>query len=43
MNNNSKAKIFVVDDDEMYLKIIEIEFLQYPGFNLKISQYEKFV
>jgi DNA-binding NtrC family response regulator len=35
MNNNSKAKIFVVDDDEMYLKMIEIEYLQYPGFKLE--------
>src|SRR5664279_2904065 len=35
MNNNSKANIFVVDDDEMYLKMIEIEFLQYPGFKLE--------
>jgi DNA-binding NtrC family response regulator len=35
MNNNSKANIFVVDDDEMYLKMIEIEFLQYPSFKLE--------
>ena len=35
MNNNSKANIFVVDDDAMYLKMIEIEFNQYPGFKLE--------
>ena len=35
MNSNRIAKIFVVDDDAMYLKMIEIEFLQYPGFILE--------
>lgn len=35
MNSNNKATIFVVDDDAMYLKMIEIEFLQYPGFKLE--------
>lgn len=35
MNSNNKAKIFVVDDDAMYLKMIEIEFHQYPGFKLE--------
>ena len=35
MNSNNKAKIFVVDDDTMYLKMIEIEFNQYPGFKLE--------
>jgi len=35
MNNNSKANIFVVDDDAMYLKMIEIEFNQSPGFKLE--------
>ena len=35
MNSNKSAKIFVVDDDEMYLKMIEIEFLQYPDFKLE--------
>ena len=35
MNSNNKVKIFVVDDDAMYLKIIEIEFLQYPDFKLE--------
>ena len=35
MNSNKIAKIFVVDDDAMYLKMIEIEFLQYPGFKIE--------
>jgi len=35
MNSNKSANIFVVDDDTMYLKMIEIEFLQYPDFKLK--------
>jgi two-component system OmpR family response regulator len=35
MNSNKTAKIFVVDDDPMYLKMIEIEFLQYPDFKFE--------
>jgi two-component system, OmpR family, response regulator len=35
MNSNKSAKIFVVDDDTLYLKMIEIEFLQYPDFKLE--------
>lgn len=35
MNSRHSAMIFVVDDDEMYLKMIEIEFLQYPNFKLE--------
>ena len=35
MNSNNKAKLFVVDDDAMYLKLVEIEFLQYPDFTLE--------
>jgi len=35
MNSNNKVKLFVVDDDIIYLKLIEIEFLQYPGFKLE--------
>jgi DNA-binding NtrC family response regulator len=35
MNINKSAKIFVVDDDTMYLKMIEIEFHQYPGFKIE--------
>ena len=35
MNSQNKVKLFVVDDDPMYLKLVEIEFLQYPDFNLE--------
>jgi two-component system OmpR family response regulator len=35
MSNNKSSRIFVVDDDAMYLKMIEIEFLQYPDFKLE--------
>jgi DNA-binding NtrC family response regulator len=32
MKSKNKIKLFVVDDDPIYLKLIEIEFLQYPDF-----------
>ena len=35
MNSNNKVKLFLVDDDAMYLKLLEIEFLQYPDFTLE--------
>lgn len=35
MNSNNKVKLFVVDDDAMYLKLVEIEFMQYPHFKLE--------
>jgi len=35
MNTRKSVNIFVVDDDVMYLKMIEIEFLQYPGFKIE--------
>ena len=35
MNSKNKIKLFVVDDDAIYLKLIEIEFLQYPDFKLE--------
>lgn len=35
MNSKNKIKLFVVDDDVIYLKLIEIEFLQYPDFKLE--------
>jgi len=35
MNHKNKIKLFVVDDDAIYLKLIEIEFLQYPHFKLE--------
>jgi DNA-binding NtrC family response regulator len=35
MNSKNKIKVFVVDDDAIYLKLVEIEFLQYPDFKLE--------
>ena len=35
MNSEKKIKLFLVDDDPMYLKLLEIEFLQYPDFKLE--------
>ena len=35
MNRNNKIKLFLVDDDAMYLKLLEIEFLQYPEYTLE--------
>jgi two-component system OmpR family response regulator len=35
MNSKNKIKLFVVDDDAIYLKLVEIEFLQYPDFKLE--------
>jgi two-component system, OmpR family, response regulator len=36
MNRNNKIKLFLVDDDPLYLKLLEIEFLQYPKFTLEM-------
>ena len=33
--NNEKINIFLVDDDAMYLKLLEIEFLQQADFNIE--------
>jgi two-component system, OmpR family, response regulator len=35
MNRKNKIKLFLVDDDALYLKLLEIEFLQYPEFTLE--------
>lgn len=35
MNSIYKKKLFIVEDDLMYLKLVEIEFLQYPDFILE--------
>jgi two-component system OmpR family response regulator len=35
MNSNKNVKIFVVDDDTMYLKMIEIDSLKQPGFKIE--------
>lgn len=33
--NDEKIKIFLVDDDAVYLKLLEIEFLQHADFEIK--------
>lgn len=35
MNNEKKIKLFLVDDDALYLKSLEIEFLQHADFTIK--------
>lgn len=35
MKNESKIKIFLVDDDELFLKSLEIEFLQHGDFTIE--------
>ena len=35
MNSEEKVKIFLVDDDALFLKLLEIEFLQLGGFDIE--------
>lgn len=35
MTNKNKIKIFLVDDDAVYLKLMEIEFLQHGDFDIE--------
>ncbi|MHC1776514.1 MAG: response regulator [Lentimicrobium sp.] len=35
MNENPKIKLFLVDDDTVYLKSLEIEFLQHADFEIE--------
>lgn len=35
MNSENKIKLFLVDDDAMYLKLLEIEFLQHGDFDIE--------
>jgi two-component system OmpR family response regulator len=35
MNNGNKIKLFLVDDDSVYLKLLEIEFLQHADFAIE--------
>ncbi len=35
MKNNDKIKLFLVDDDAMFLKSLEIEFLQHADFEIE--------
>ena len=34
MKNENKIKIFLVDDDALYLKSLEIEFMDHANFNI---------
>jgi len=35
MNNGKKIKLFLVDDDAVFLKLLEIEFLQHADFAIE--------
>jgi two-component system OmpR family response regulator len=35
MNNENKIKLFLVDDDALFLKSLEIEFLQHADFQIE--------
>lgn len=35
MNNESKIKLFLVDDDILFLKMLEIEFLEQANFDIE--------
>ena len=35
MKNENKIKLFLVDDDAVYLKLLEIEFLQHADFDIE--------
>ena len=35
MNSEEKVKIFLVDDNALFLKLLEIEFLQIGGFDIE--------
>ncbi len=35
MTNENKIKIFLVDDDALFLKLLEIEFLKHGDFNIE--------
>ncbi|MDF1517651.1 MAG: response regulator, partial [Lutibacter sp.] len=35
MNNENKIKLFLVDDDAVYLKLMEIEFLAHGDFDIE--------
>jgi two-component system OmpR family response regulator len=35
MKNGKKAKVFLVDDDALFLKSLEIEFLEIANFNIE--------
>jgi len=35
MNNKNKIKLFLVDDDALFLKSLEIDFLQHADFEIE--------
>ncbi len=35
MNNDNKIKLFLVDDDIVFLKLLEIELLQHADFEIE--------
>jgi DNA-binding NtrC family response regulator len=35
MNTNTKIKLFLVDDDALFLKSLEIDFFQHTDYNIK--------
>ncbi len=35
MKNNQKIKLFLVDDDAVFLKLLEIEFQEFPEFSVR--------
>jgi len=35
MNSDNKIKLFLVDDDAVYLKLLEIEFLEHADFDVE--------
>jgi DNA-binding NarL/FixJ family response regulator len=35
MNNEHKIKLFLVDDDALFLKLLEIEFIQHADFEIE--------
>lgn len=35
MNSNNKVKLFLVDDDALFLKLLEIDFMESPDFEIE--------
>ncbi|PJB59374.1 MAG: response regulator, partial [Bacteroidetes bacterium CG_4_9_14_3_um_filter_41_19] len=35
MTDNNKIRLFLVDDDAVYLKLLEIDFLQHADFSIE--------
>ena len=41
MKNEQKIKLFLVDDDAVFLRLLAIEFEQFPNLAYKLSQQVK--